>query len=297
VDGDLIYSAGQFGPAFGYLGGLAHRLADRDYFGPLSTDAPARIEVFRRGDMWTAAVWATVEDQGAEVLVDLPVAADGAATHYDALGNVLAPLEVRDGVVQVAAAAEPAFVESRGGPMLQRVAAEAARRRADAFVGDERFAEALPEAVLQLVAPYAEGTMEDGEGRERFLGLLRLFVYLERERAEGALPVDAAIPAAGALADLARYLCVLEEARGEPFVELLPKTLANCRDFQLQYVATAGEANESPLDRGAWLIGEVRRLCDQAVRLDEMGRSIEAAAVARLAEWRARSLEYAAPID
>jgi hypothetical protein len=95
------------------------------------------------------------------------------------------------------------------------------------------------------------------------------------------------------LARLARTLCQLEAVIGVSFLEPLQDTLARCKEFQSMYL-TGVTATPQARQRGDRLVAEVRRLMDEAEALAQLDRRIEADAVAALAEWRARGLEYAA---
>lgn len=77
-----------------------------------------------------------------------------------------------------------------------------------------------------------------------------------------------------------------------PFIELLQETIARCGEYQSQYLTGTGGATESH-DRADWLSAEIARLTAEAKALADEGRSIEAVGLGSLAEWRARSLEFA----
>src|SRR5690606_1315463 len=94
------------------------------------------------------------------------------------------------------------------------------------------------------------------------------------------------------LADLARTLCRLEGAREASFLEPLADTLARCEEYQSLYLTGVTTTPQARL-RGDWLVQEVRRLMDEAETLAAANAKIEADAVAALAEWRARGLEFA----
>jgi len=122
---------------------------------------------------------------------------------------------------------------------------------------------------------------------------LKLFPRLEELWHTGAVSRSVAAPAMATLSRLARALCVIEQEKGEPFVEPLQKTLANCGQFQSLYLTSSAGASGAR-ERPEWLMDEVGRLMAQAERLAAEGRPIEAGGVATLAEWRARGLEWAA---
>jgi len=126
-----------------------------------------------------------------------------------------------------------------------------------------------------------------------FLALLRGFTTLEEQWHAGKASRSATVAALAALSRLSRSMCVLQQEGGEAFVEPLRKTLARCGEYQSQYLTGSGGAQDAR-DRGDWLSQEVSRLTAEAETLDKDGRAIEAAAVAAMAEWRARALEFAA---
>ena len=119
-----------------------------------------------------------------------------------------------------------------------------------------------------------------------------MFPVLEQKWHEGTIPREAAAPAMASLSRLARGLCVVEQDSGEPFIEILQDTIARCGDYQSRYLtSTSGSADKH--ERADWLLAEVARLTAEAKELADGGRGIEAVGVASLAEWRARSLEFA----
>jgi LysM repeat protein len=96
-----------------------------------------------------------------------------------------------------------------------------------------------------------------------------------------------------ALTRVVRRVAVVEEGRGQTFLEPLQETLARCRQTSSLYL-TRSAGSEAARLRGDWLLAEVNRLVSEAEALDAADRAIEAKAVAALAEWRAASLRYAA---
>jgi hypothetical protein len=123
--------------------------------------------------------------------------------------------------------------------------------------------------------------------------LLRAFPSIEEQWHAGKTPRSIAVPAMARLARIIRHLCVMEQEAGDPFIELLQDTLGKCSDYQSAYLTGCGGGGTEQ-ERGDWLLGEVSRLMENAEALARDERPIEAAAAAALAEWRARSLEFAA---
>jgi hypothetical protein len=158
-----------------------------------------------------------------------------------------------------------------------------------AVEGVEHIAPAQVLASLEPVRLYDSGS----QARFSFLGLIRTLPELEAAWHRGELPRASAVPAIAALARTARALCALEQERGEPFLEPLHETLARCAEFQSLYLTGTASAR-GPQERADWILDEVGRLMEEARELAAAGRGIEADAVAALAEWRARALQYAA---
>jgi LysM repeat protein len=125
--------------------------------------------------------------------------------------------------------------------------------------------------------------------RAAFLALLRFFPLIEMQWHAGLIPEGVATAAIADLAGLARALCFNQAVTGEPFLAPLRNCLDKCEEYRALYL-TGSEARP----RGDWLLDEVLRLMNEAESLMQSGRPIEANAVAALAEWRARALEFAA---
>jgi hypothetical protein len=183
------------------------------------------------------------------------------------------------------------YVSGKGGPLLATVARASARKEAEAFTKNPGFQKKLPPEFLELVKPIAAANFSRVD-RVSFFALLRMFPVLEQKWHDGTLPRDIAVPAMASLSRLLRNLCVIEQDSNEPFIELLQDTIARCGDYQSQYLTSTGGSAEKH-ERADWLLAEVARLTAEAKALADNDRAIEAAGVASLAEWRARSLEFA----
>ena len=274
-----------FGPGYVYLSALARRLHDAVHAGRLDLGAGAQAFVFRHGAQWTVAAWALAEPM--EATLNLDEATDLAV--FDARNNSLPVPEAPDGALALELGDDPVFVTGKGGPVLEQAAHNVVRRRATLFLGAENLIQQLPSDVADIVGKFAS---IDGYSRLDFFDLLRLFPRLEGLWHSGALPRPAAVPALAGLSQLARGVCVLEQERGEPFVEPLQNTLSNCGQFQSLYI-TSSAGTSATRERPDWILDRVTALMAEAEGLAREGRSIEAYAVAALAEWRARSLEAA----
>ena len=286
LDPSLILTQ-EFGPGYVYLSALAHRLHDAVHAGRLDLGPGVQALVFRHGAQWTVAAWALAEPT--EAALNLGDATDLAL--FDARNNPLPVPEVTDGAVALELTDGPVFVTGKGGPVLEQAAQNVVRRRAALFLGAKQLMPQLPSDVANVVGKFAA---TDGSGYSRldFFDLLRLFPRLEGLWHSGALPRSAATPALAGLSQLARAVCVLEQERGEPFVEPLQNTLSNCGQFQSVYI-TSSAGSSATRERPDWILDRVTALMAEAEALAREDRSIEANAVAALAEWRARSLEAA----
>jgi hypothetical protein len=287
VDSALIYGE-DLGDSYVYLGGLAQRLTGCAPVGEMDLVEGVQAFVFRAGPRWIIAFWTTHAPR--EVSVKVENASDLAL--FDARDNPLPAPSLKNGTVSVHVAAEPQFLIGKAGSVIYQAARTTARRHAAVFAGSEDFRTHLPPELLEVVRKFAAAE-SPGYTRMDFLDLLRIFPRIEELWHTGAVPRSVAVPALAALSRLARTLCVVEQERGEPFLEPLQKTLANCGQFQSLYLTSSAGASEVR-ERPDWILDEVGRLMTQAEQLGTEGRPIEACGMAALAEWRARALELAA---
>jgi len=276
----------EFGPGYAYLGALAHRMEGAVRAGRLDMGADAQAFVFRQGTQWTVAAWTAGDPLDAE----LPLGDAEGAVLIDARNNLLPLPEVVGGGATISLSGTPVFVAGQGGTVPAQAAQTLVRRRAAMFMRAEALLRQLPPEIAGVVGKFAEG---DGHSRLDFFNLLKLFPHVEALWRAGGLPTAAAVPALAGLDQLARAVCVVEQERGEPFVEPLQNTLANCGQFQSLYITSSAGSSEAR-ERPDWIFDRVTGLMAEAEALAAQGRPIEANAVAALAEWRARSLEVAA---
>jgi len=290
VDSAWIYEDG-LGEGYVYLNALAHRLNKARRVGELKVPAGVRALVFRSGQQWTAVLWTL--DGPQEVGVTLGNATGPAL--FDAWNNPGTLPASAGERVTLRVTREPCFLTGKDGSILTQAAQQAAQKTAAAFVETEAFRKRLPAETLEVVQKFThvEDTAYD---RLDFFNLLKLFRRLEELWHTHALPRSVAVPALASLSHLARHLCVIEEERGEPFVEPMHNTLAICGQFQSLYLTGSKTSSDSG-ERPEWLLDEVDRLMEEAKRLVAQGRPIEGGAVAVLAEWRARALEFAAKAE
>jgi hypothetical protein len=287
VDGSLIFADG-FGPGYVYLGALAHRLKGTKYIGDMDVGDGSTGLGFRNASGWMLALWSK---KGAhELSLRLENAANLAL--YDARNNTLPAPELKDGAITMTVTEEPRFLAGAAGAPVAQLAKNTARASASAFVESESLKKALPAEIVEFVKKLSSSDLS-GYKRLDFFNLLKIFPRIEEMWHTGALSRSVAVPALAALHRLARALCTIEQERGEAFVEPLQKTLDNCGQFQSVYL-TSSAATPEVRERPDWLFDLVGRLMAEAEQLNAEGRTIEACAVATLAEWRARALEIAA---
>ena len=291
VDGAFVY-AGGIGAGYPYLNALARRLSEADYVGQLPLPAPAHNVIFRVGQGWVMALW-SVQDAASSASQEVAIKLDSVSglTLFDARNNPLPAPPIKDGQIVVNVAQEPVWISGVGGTVVSDAARNVARQAASVFVATEEFKARLSPDAIELVKKFAS-TEASGYSRLDFLNLLKMFPKFEELWHAGTLPRSMAVPAQAQLARLALKLCVVEQERGEAFVEPLQSTLGNCGQFQSLYLTSSSGASEGR-ERADWIYNEVARLMAEAEKLSAEGRTIEACGVAALAEWRARALEFA----
>ena len=270
-----------------YMNGLALRFHDNSYVGTLPTEGNAQALVFRKGASWFAALWS---EKGDETLY-VPV--DGAINLKlsDARGNELVLPEAKDGSLAFSVTPDPLYLTGEGGIILSRAALQQVTQEARNITQSEIMMTQLPAAIPELIAAIVAEPQSTGS-RLRFLDLLRALPRIEELWHTRKLPRDVAVPAIASISKLARSLCLIEEDRGERFLEPISDTIDRAEELQSLYL-TGSAGTAQTRKRGDWILGEVRRLIDEAEILNEDGRKIEATAVAALAEWRAHCLLHA----
>ncbi|MCC6796817.1 MAG: hypothetical protein IT366_16990 [Candidatus Hydrogenedentes bacterium] len=282
-----VYTAGGFGESYTLLSGIAHRLNGYNYFDEFTIGPRARAVVFRKNGAWIVAAWSTAQP----AVQSLPVAEATEIAATDASNNPIPKPEMEGVALKLALTTAPMYVSGKDGPLLATLARASARKEAEAFTKNAAFQKKLPPEFLELTKPIAAANFFRVD-RVSFFALLRMFPVLEQKWHDGTLPREIAVPAMASLSRLARNLCVLEQDSNEPFIELLQDTIARCGDYQSQYLTSTGGSAEKH-ERADWLLAEVARLTAEAKALADNERMIEAVGVASLAEWRARSLEFA----
>ena len=294
LDAALVYSEQTFRPTYVCLSALAHRLqgagaAVGAYAGELPFAPPVYAEVFRVGDAWCVVAWTT--DEPRDISLDVAGASDIALR--DLRNNELPPPDIAEDSLSLQVTQTPVYIVGRGGTLVLQAALSSIRKEAkmllDTLDSEE---EELPPFVGAMMEGLAKEE-ETGLDRAAFFSLLKLFPAIEQAWHEGGLAPALAVPCLAGTARIARTMCLVEQERGEPFVEPLPNILDLCSQLQTDYLAGSG-GDEEGHARADWLLAEVGRLVEEANQAASSGRLIEASAVATLAEWRARALEHAA---
>ena len=273
--------------AFSRLNALSFQLGALDCAGVVPTGSGTQNVLFKRGGDWFLAIWST----GAAKELTLEVGDAGRIKAVDQFNQPVELPEPVKGILPVKVDAAPLYITGRGGslfdqsarPIAKRLASELSKRSELLAVLGPEVSSAVNSVVL------SEGAVTQ---RTNFFAMLRVLPELERRWHAGELPRHLAVSSISHLARLMRQLCVVEQQRGEAFLEPLQDTLARCEEYQTYYL-TSSRGSDDHFERGDWLLGEVRRLMNEANDLAAAGRRIEASAVAALAEWRARGLEFA----
>lgn len=273
------------GKAYPYLAMMAHRLPDYRFMGhlPMEEGESAAVLVFRRGAGWLVAAWGE-----ADQLLSLPLGPAERLAAFDARGNPFPPGTLADGELPVTLDAMPRFWTGHGGHLFAHVAREQALEGARALLSHSSPEELLHPEIVEMIEAFRDAP-DEPVSRRHFFTLLQSLPELEGMWHSGRHPASDIVPLVAELVVFVRALCVLEEEHGEQFLEPLSDTLAQCSEYQALYV-TGSTGQGTAHDRGDWLLREIDRLTSEARLLSEHGRSIEANALANLAEWRARSL-------
>ncbi len=288
LDVPTVFSNGSFGPGYVPLGGFARRLHGADYVGDLPAGSGNQAHVFRIEDGWCVVGWT---DTGSDELT-LAIGDAQDLSFGDAYNNELERPEINDGRVRLPVSARPFYLSGSEGNLLVTAAQRMAEREARTVLENEMLREEMPSDLIDILSRIAENNGTAIE-RQDFFTLVRHFPYFEREWHGGGISRSSAVVAMASLARLVRHLGIIEESRGEPFIEPFQETLDRSSDYQSRYLTRSGGSNGSQ-ERADWILKEVGRLTEEAEKLMAKGRSIEANSVATTAEWRARTLEFAA---
>lgn len=284
----LVAEGGVLQPGLASLNGLVHGIPPSDFAGRLPAGDGISALVFSRGEAWTMAFWAEKED----ATLSLTWSGPHPPTLWDSWNNSLT-IEVPEGE-SWECPASPAVRILRGsdGPILKAALVAEVKARVKRLLARNDLAPVWTEAVKNTLQAVGAEPIND-QSRVHFFALLRAIPDIEEHWHAGELTRPVAVAALAGLAELARTLCRVEAARGATFLEPIQDTLARCEEYQSRYL-TGSTSSPQARARGDWLVEEVRRLMDEVESLLASGAKIEADAVAALAEWRARGLEFAA---
>ncbi len=287
LDARTVYTEGELCDTAGYLNGMSLRFDAGEFTGMLPVADGVSAPLFRREGQWLAAMWAGGES---DVSISLKGVVNPQVT--DALGNASQHPELQDSKLLLKVGHAPLYLTGTGGVVPGKAAQRRAVEMAGNILVDGDLCAALPAPLRDLIKAI-QGDVSSASSRRRFLELVGYLPKLEELWHSGQMPQQAAVPAMSEIAGLVRALCLVEDDRGEPFLDPMPDTIARCEELQSLYL-TGSPARSDERLRGEWLLREARRLVDEAEALEKGGRRVEASAVATLAQWRAECLPIAA---
>ena len=266
------------------VNGLAHRFFATTSVGPKAITQGAQAHLYRNGASWLLAFWS--EEGTKSAYFDLSDTED--LRYTDAWNNVLPLPEAEEGQTKFEAKPGPRYLSGQGGSLPAQAASAHIQTEAQALLKEENLVPGISESLKSILQGFSGSKLVLERGQ--YLALLRELPVLETAWHSGTIPRKVAVPAIARVADIARGWATLEQARGEVFLEPLPDTLSRCKDLQQLYLTGTQPDTTLKAQRGAWLVKEISRLSDEALTLSHAGLRIEAAAIAALAEWRAKSL-------
>lgn len=274
-----------------YLNGLALHFSGQYYVGDCLESSDAKTLLFRSGADWLAVVWSAKGGSN----VSLPI--DGAinVALYDAVGNVMKLDDPEKNGLSINCGPVPVYLKGTGGALLGRAAMNQLRAQTDYFLAQSELRGSLPQNVIELIQRIQAEPRSAGS-RLNYLELVRILPWLEEQWHTRQLPKHVVVPAIMLIGEICKSMAVIEEDRGELFLEPLSDTLARTEESQSLYLTgSAGTAKSR--ERGDWILSEVRRLVEESELLEQSGRKIEAGAVAALAEARGQCLKPAAQAE
>lgn len=282
----LVMQGDALQPGLAYLNGLAHGIAPATYAGSLPHAGSRHTYLFAAGESWTMAFW---DGDGA---LELPWSPEAPFRLLDSWGNSI-KIDAPEGERwSCPVSTGVRFLQGTGGPVLKATLEAEVQSAVKRLLARKDLASVWSESVRATLAAVGDAPVSD-QSRVYFFALLRAFPDIEEHWHAGEIARPEAVAALAGLESLTRTLCRLEAARGASFLEPIQDTLARCEEYQSRYLTGSTTTPQARI-RGDWLVEEVRRLMDEVESLLASGAKIEADAVAALAEWRARSLEFAA---
>ncbi len=274
-----------------FLNGLALHFSGQTYVGDCVATAQVRAPLFRNGANWLAVVWSKKKGDSATLQVS-------GATNlelYDAFGNLLELDTSTENNVKIDCGPVPVYLKGTGGALLGDAAANELKAQVRYFMAQAELVQNLQPPLVDLVQKAASES-GSSSGRLRFLELMSAFPGLEEQWHTRQVPKHIIGPAIMLISEMAKTMAILEEDRGELFMDPLRDTLSQTEESQSLYLTgSAGTAKSR--ERGDWILSEVRRLVEEAELLEQAERKIEAGAIAALAEARGLCLKSAAQAD
>lgn len=274
-----------------YLNGLARVYKGQPFVGHFFPNESPNALVFMNGSSWLTALWS---DRGDET-VTLPMEGAINLALYDAFGNPVDLPSWNGKDLPLTVGKRPLYIVGMGGPLPGRAATNQLVRQARFFLAQAELKQSLPTNAIELVQRL-EAEPKSSANRLRFLEVLRVIPLLEEQWHTKQLPRHIAAPAIMQFAEMARTMAIIEEDRGELFLELLTTMLGRAEEAQSLYL-TGSAGTAKTRERGDWILNEVRRLMDEAELLERSERKIEAVAVASIAEARSQCLNFAAQAE
>ncbi len=262
-----------------------------DYVGRLNLAEGVSALLFRNQADWVLVFWRPGQS-GDPVPVTLPLEGAVSVAVMDHFGNALPdtgnPVE---GNLNLQLAGTPLIVRGTGGNILARAAASRAEEIISAMLS-------MPEPAGSLLSGDTRALLESvrkspaGEGaRARYIDLLRQISRFETAVAVGEVdPVSAGVLSRGFLS-LARALAVVEEGRGELFLEPVTDMIAETERMQTMYLTATQPGAQGGAVKAEQVLNDLKKLVQNAENLAAAGRKIEAAALASLAQHYAKCLE------
>jgi hypothetical protein len=287
IDQSQLTHEGELTAAFPAICAYGPLMEGASPIGRLNLDTAA-CYVFRRGRAWIAIVC----PRDATTTTTLPLGAAATLSAFDVFNNPLPLPPFETGSITLPPSDQPYIITGEGGSLLLQSAQSQAQEESAKLLAMAITTSHMTPAAIQALKMISSGG-DTTIGRREFLVLLQQFPPLEEAWCSGTIARRDAIPLIASLARLMQHLSTVEQEIGETFLDPLQDRLARCQELQALYITGLTSATTSH-ERGDGLLAAITRLTTQAVTLESEGRSTEAAGVAALAEWRARSLKYAA---
>ncbi|MGI6139100.1 MAG: LysM peptidoglycan-binding domain-containing protein [Candidatus Hydrogenedentales bacterium] len=271
-----------------YLNGLALFFSGQCYVGSPTGQDGVNSLLFRKGAQWLTVLWSDKKGSTATFAVDGAIN----LALYDAFGNAMKLDEPGQRGLEVPCGPIPVYLTGTGGALLGRAAVNRLKQQIDFFMAQSDLRENLTPDVIERIQKIGAEPRSDAN-RLRFLELARTLPWIEEQWHSRGLSRHVAVPAIMLISDILKTMAIIEEDRGELFLEPVSDTLGRTEEFQSLYL-TGSAGSAKARERGDWVLGEVRRLVEDAESLEQAGRKIEAAGIAALAEARAQCLKAAA---